>query len=102
MKFHPVILLVFDIKGEFYFTGFGKLGAIAHQVYQYLAKPARVPFDTGGNLVTDPAEYFNRSASNPGTNQFANIIGGDFRIKVNRFEIQLAGLHLGKIEDVVD
>ncbi len=91
-----------NLYGELELTTFRKFDGIAEEVDQDLAEATGIAHDRGRQFLVNAAEHLDLLVGNLGPDHIADVMGGDFGVKVDGFELHVSGLDLGKIEDVVD
>ncbi|HYY16939.1 MAG TPA: hypothetical protein VE965_09910, partial [Gammaproteobacteria bacterium] len=81
---------------------FGELNCVANQVGEDLAQATGVAPQGHRHIIMDVAEEFQPFGLGALGKQFMDILNDLAQIEIDAFELQLAGLDLGEIQDVVD
>ena len=80
----------------------GELDGVAHQVDEHLPQPARIAAQLPRHVLQDVAGEVETLGLRLLGQQFDRAFDGRLQIEVEFLEVQLAGLDLGEVEDVVD
>ena len=79
-----------------------ELDRVADQVHQHLAQPPVVAAHGGRHVVGDPRRELEPALVRARGEQVADVGDGLAHVEVDRVELELAGLDLREVEDVVD
>ena len=80
----------------------GKLDRIVGQIEQHLTQPQRIADQPGRYILTDRKPQPQSLVPGLQADHTRQVVENPVDFKVNRLDVELAGLDLGKIQDVVE
>ena len=84
------------------FTLLSELNSIADKVDKDLAQPTRVSLQKGRHLVVYKAGVLKSLFVGPGRNHIIHVFAGNTQVEINYLQIELTGLYLGYVQNVVN
>ena len=91
-----------DVDCHLHLPGGGELEGVAHEVDDNLAEPRGITHHSGGHRRIDPAKQFQVLLRGPRRKGIKCILDTLPQVKRRHLEVDLPGLDLGIVEDVVD
>ena len=94
--------IFFEGSGDGNMAGLGELDGVVHEVKEDLLEALGIAAEMGGERRLDAEFEFKGFGAGLGREDIEHILDGSTEFEVDGFEVQLAGLNFGEIEDVVD
>ncbi len=80
----------------------GELDRVREQVGEHLAQPPAIAAHRGGDVLVDPGEQLEAAVVRLRGEHLADVLDGRAQVEVVHVELELAGLDLREVQDVVD
>jgi len=99
---HPIARCRVEIHPEGDFPALRELEGIAHEIEDDLAQPRRIAADRGGHVRRHVIGQLEALLMGARRQRAHGLVQGVAQVEVDRLDVELAGLDLGEVQDVID